>query len=87
MSIFDTIRNARYNRNLYKSGAANFDEVRSTTVGWRRDPINGEDGQTPDPGNDCMRLDGNGTPEYETPSGNLEYSQVLYYKSQRRRGR
>jgi hypothetical protein len=77
MSIFDFIRDARYNRNLYKSGAADRSEVRSTTVGWRPDPINGQDGMTPDPGNDCIRPDGNGTPEFETPSGNREYYRVI----------
>jgi hypothetical protein len=79
------LRNGIYNRNLYKSGKANYNEVRGTTVGWRKDPIHGEDGQTPDPGNDCRRKDGNGTPEYDTPSGNREYYRVLYYKNEKRR--
>lgn len=40
---------ARHNAELYRSGKANRNEVRSTTVGWRRDPHNQEDGQTHDP--------------------------------------
>ena len=54
MTIFSWVgrlfsENARHNHELYKSGKANTNEVRSTTVGWRRDPINGEDGYTEDP--------------------------------------
>ena len=85
MSIWDVFRNAQYNRNLYKTGQANKNEVRSTTVGWREDPINGEDGQTPDPGNSRIRCDGNDVEEYDTPSGNREYYRVLYYKNGKRR--
>jgi hypothetical protein len=85
MNLFELIDAAKHNRNLYKSGKANRDEVRSTTVGWRPDPIHGEDGMTPDPGNDCIRPDGNRTAEYDTPSGNREYSRVLYRKSEERR--
>ena len=39
---------AQYNHELYKSGRANKNEVRSTTVGWRPDPIGKQDGYTQD---------------------------------------
>jgi len=77
MGILDIFKNAQYNRNLYRSGAANRGEVRLTTIGWRLDPINGEDGQTPDPGNNRIRCDGNDVEEFDTPSGNREYFKVI----------
>jgi hypothetical protein len=54
MTIFSWIgrlfsEDARHNHELYKSGRANRNEVRSTTVGWRPDPINKEDGYIYDP--------------------------------------
>jgi hypothetical protein len=79
MGIFDLISDALHNRKLYKDGIANKSEVRLTTVGWRPDPINREDGFTPDPGNNCItgidKVTGHYT--YATPSGNREYSRVI----------
>jgi len=49
MSISDIIAAAIHNAKLYRSGQANRDEIRLTTVGWRPDPINKEDGYTEDP--------------------------------------
>jgi hypothetical protein len=54
MTIFSWIGalfsdDARHNHNLYKTGKANRNEVRLTTVGWRPDPINGQDGYNHDP--------------------------------------
>jgi hypothetical protein len=68
MTIFSWIgelfsETARHNAELYRSGRANRKEVRHTTVGWRRDPHNGEDGYTEDEG--------------LTPSGNREYYRVI----------
>jgi hypothetical protein len=54
-----------YNRELYKSGRANRDEHRMTTIGWRRDPIHGNDGQTYDS---------------NSPSGEDEYFRVVRKK-------
>lgn len=77
MGLKDLINNIKHNRNLRKSGQEDPTEVRYTTVGWRPDPINREDGFTPDPGNDRVRQDGNGTDEHDTPSGNREYSHII----------
>lgn len=59
---------ARYNRQLYRSGRANKSIVQHTTIGWRPDP-NGDDGFTPDPGNSRVNKDG----RLDTASGNVEY--------------
>ena len=80
MSIISIIKDAIYNAELYKTGRADRSEIRLTTVGWRRDPINREDGCIPDCGNDRIRQDGNGTQEYDTPSGNREYYKVIRKK-------
>ena len=69
----ETFENAKYNRELYKSGRANEKIKVSRTVGWRRDPIYGNDGFTPDPGN--SRIDEN--EKRYTPSGNDEYYRVI----------
>jgi hypothetical protein len=52
-------KDAAYNRNLYKTGQADESKKVSTTIGWRRDPWNGNDGFT--------KVQGH------TPSGNDEY--------------
>ena len=62
---------ARHNAELYRSGRANRKEVRSTTVGWRRDPHNEEDGFTED--------------KSSTPSGNREYYKVTREDKSKRR--
>jgi hypothetical protein len=49
MNLWEMIEIARYNRRLYQTGKANRDEIHLTTVGWRPDPINKEDGYTKDP--------------------------------------
>lgn len=67
---------ARHNHNLYKSGKADKNEVRQTTIGWRPDPTNKEDGFTPDPGNSRW-IEGKG---YDTTSGNKEYYKVVRKK-------
>jgi hypothetical protein len=79
MGLFDFISDALHNRNLYRSGRANRSEVRHTTVGWRPDPINREDGFTPDPGNcHVTGIDpATGYELYDTPSGNREYYTVI----------
>jgi hypothetical protein len=79
MGLFDLISDALHNRKLYKDGIANKSEVRYTTVGWRPDPINREDGFTSDPGNDCVTgVDpATGYLLYDTPSGNREYFKVI----------
>jgi len=68
MGIFDFLRNATHNAELYRTGRANWNEVRLTTVGWRPDPINKEDGYTE---------------SSEQPSGNHngEYYRVIRYKN------
>ena len=81
MGLRDLISDILHNRNLYKSGKANRNEVRSTTVGWRPDPINGEDGYTGDPGNErVVGKDENGYEIYDTPSCNREYYKVVRSK-------
>jgi hypothetical protein len=77
MGLKDLLKNIKHNRDLRRSGQEDPTEVRSTTVGWRPDPINKGDGFTPDPGNERTSLDGNGTEQYDTPSGNREYYQVI----------
>ena len=69
----ETFKNAKYNRELYKSGRANEKIKVSKTVGWRRSPFYGNDGFTPDPGN--SRTDKKG--KLDTPSGNYEYYRVI----------
>lgn len=84
MGIFDFIGDALHSRKLYKTGKANKNEVRSTTVGWRPNPIHEQDGFTPDPGNDRITgVDENGYYTYDTPSGNREYYKVIRKKKGR----
>jgi hypothetical protein len=70
MSILDFFRDIAHNRRLYKSGLANKDEVRLTTVGWRPDPWNKEDGYTQDP-----------NPPSRNPNG--EYYRVIRTKKRK----
>lgn len=65
-------QNARYNHDLYKSGAANKNIKVYTTVGWELDPC-GHSGQTADSGNDRVGVLG-----CDTPSGNVEYHRPAY---------
>lgn len=65
---------ARYNRDLYRTGRANKNEVRQTVIGWRPDYQNGDDGFVPDSGN--FRK-GSGSKEFDTASGSLEYYRVI----------
>jgi hypothetical protein len=55
--IKEMIEDIKHNRELYRSGKANKDEVRSTTVGWRHDP-----GQVKTDPKDSP----SGNPEYHT---------------------
>lgn len=70
MGLRDLIDDAVHNAKLYRSGRANKDEVRVTTVGWRPDPINEEDG--------CEK-------DQDAPSGNPngEYYKVVRRKGTR----
>ena len=63
MSLFDEIGYALYNRRLYREGRANKQEIRYTTIGWRPDPVNTEDGYLQD--------------RAITPSGEPEYYRVI----------
>lgn len=83
MGLRDFIDNVRHNRELYRSGRANRNIVQNTTVGWRPDPWNEDDGFVPDPGNldeDDKLYKSN--VDHNTPSGNREYHRVI-----RRNGR
>ena len=59
MFILEAIQNGDYNRKLKRMGVVDESEIVETTIGWRRDPINKEDGQTPVRG-------GNGEQEFQT---------------------
>jgi hypothetical protein len=63
MNIFNIFKDRKHNKQLYKDGKANKNEVRLTTIGWRQDPIDEQDGQT----EDCCN----------TPSGQPEYYKVI----------
>lgn len=79
MGLFDAIINLlsdrKHNRELYKSGRADRNEVRQTAVGWQPD-----NSYTPDPGNDRKYIDSNGVERWDTPSGNKEYYKVVRKK-------
>ena len=62
---------ARHNAELERKGLVNPREVRSTTVGWRPDPHNQEDGYTEATG--------------RTPSGKPEYYKVIRSDPRKRR--
>jgi hypothetical protein len=56
MGLYELISNAIYNRRLYEEGKAKKNEVRLTTIGWRPDPINKEDGYVRAPDGEYYRV-------------------------------
>lgn len=68
--LINMFNDASYNRELYRSGKANKNEIRHTAIGWQPD-----ESFIPDPGN--KNTDGK---KYDTPSGNKEFYKVVRKK-------